>query len=430
MNDMNVKLKAKQGGNMRAYFTFFEIEALKHAFENNLEAGESFTFGKTNTPFCVEVNNEYEIVINRNDIGKTIEANKVSKTASPKKESEPEAKDETAEKIDTEVNNEIVTEKSENKMDNTQENNIKQLSEMFAKTLAGFKNDSGEAEAVDYQKISEMIDKKIEASKSFTVKVNDAPSVKIEGTPHAKFEETLFWCANRMPVYLYGPAGTGKNVLAQQIAEALGLNFYYAGCLQFKSDLEGFVNAAGEYVETGFYKAFTQGGVFLLDEIDGTAAEVLVAFGAALANRYYNFPKYGRIQVHPDFVVIAAGNTAGRGATEAYNGRYQLDASTLDRFAFVELDYDVTIELKVAGGDADLVEFAHDLRNAIKNCGLTYTVSTRAIKRISMGMKFDKIDKKNLFNSALCSGWAPEDISMLKPLVNANNKYAKIFKSL
>lgn len=314
-------------------------------------------------------------------------------------------------------------------MENTQENNIKQLSEMFAKTLAGFNQNNAEP-VVDYQRISEMIDNKIEASKSFTVKVNDAPEVKIEGTPHAKFEETLFWCANRMPVYLYGPAGTGKNVLSQQIAEALNLDFYYAGCLQFKSDLEGFVNAAGEYVETDFYKAFTQGGVFLLDEIDGTAAEVLVAFGAALANRYYNFPKYGRIQAHPDFVVIAAGNTAGRGATEAYNGRYQLDASTLDRFAFVQLDYDVTIELKVAGGDADLVEFAHDLRNAIKNCGLTYTVSTRAIKRISIGMKFDKIDKKNLFNSALCSGWAPEDISMLQPLVSGNNKYGKIFKSL
>ena len=422
-----VKLKAKQGGNMRAYFTFFEIEALKYAFENNLQAGESFTFGKTSTPFLVKANNEYEIVINRNDIGKIIEANKVSKTASPQKESEPEKTDSKPQ--ETEVINETITEKSENKMENTQENNIKQLSEMFAKTLAGLNQNNAEP-VVDYQRISEMIDNKIEASKSFTVKVNDAPEVKIEGTPHAKFEETLFWCANRMPVYLYGPAGTGKNVLSQQIAEALNLDFYYAGCLQFKSDLEGFVNAAGEYVETDFYKAFTQGGVFLLDEIDGTAAEVLVAFGAALANRYYNFPKYGRIQAHPDFVVIAAGNTAGRGATEAYNGRYQLDASTLDRFAFVQLDYDVTIELKVAGGDADLVEFAHDLRNAIKNCGLTYTVSTRAIKRISMGMKFDKIDKKNLFNSALCSGWAPEDISMLKPLVNANNKYAKIFKTL
>lgn len=419
----DVKLKAKQGGNMRAYYTFFEIEALKYAFENDLQAGESFAFSKTNTPFLVKVNNEYEIVINRNDIGKTIEANKVSKTASPQKESEPEKQDDAKleeTKIISETNNNETTKS---------ENNIKQLSEMLAKTLAGLNQNSGEP-TVDYQKISEMIDKKIEASKSFTVKVNDAPEVKIEGTQHAEFEETLFWCVNRMPVYLYGPAGTGKNVLSQQIAEALNLNFYYAGSLQFKSDLEGFVNAAGEYVETDFYKAFTQGGVFLLDEIDGTAAEVLVAFGAALANRYYNFPKYGRIEAHPDFVVIAAGNTAGRGATEAYNGRYQLDASTLDRFAFIQLDYDVTIELKVAGGDADLVEFAHDLRNAIKNCGLTYTVSTRAIKRISLGMKFDKMDKKNLFNSALCSGWAPEDISMLQPLVSDNNKYGKIFKSL
>lgn len=170
-----VKLKAKQGGNMRAYFTFFEIEALKYAFENNLQAGESFTFGKTSTPFLVKANNEYEIVINRNDIGKIIEADKVSKTASPQKDSEPEKTDSKPQ--ETEVINETITEKSENKMENTQENNIKQLSEMSAKTLAGFNQNNAEPTA-DYQKISEMTDNKIEASKSFAVKVNDAPEVK------------------------------------------------------------------------------------------------------------------------------------------------------------------------------------------------------------------------------------------------------------
>lgn len=50
----DVKLKAKKGGNMRSYYTFFEIEALKYAFENELETGENFTFGKTNTPFFCE----------------------------------------------------------------------------------------------------------------------------------------------------------------------------------------------------------------------------------------------------------------------------------------------------------------------------------------------------------------------------------------
>ena len=31
-----------------------------------------------------------------------------------------------------------------------------------------------------------------------------------------------------MSVYLYGAAGTGKNVLCQQIADELGLKFYFA----------------------------------------------------------------------------------------------------------------------------------------------------------------------------------------------------------
>ncbi|HIW87251.1 MAG TPA: AAA family ATPase, partial [Candidatus Onthomorpha intestinigallinarum] len=242
-------------------------------------------------------------------------------------------------------------------------------------------------------------------------------------------KDVLFWAANRQPVYLYGPAGTGKNVLAKQVAEGLCLDFYYCGCLQNKYELEGFIDAGGNYQETEFFKAFTQGGVFLFDEIDGTAAEVLIAFNAALANGYYNFPKYGKIKAHDNFVCIAAGNTVGRGANDAYNGRFQLDASTLDRFAFVELDYDREIEISAAGGDEELVDFIHTVRGEINKSGLTYTASPRAIIRIAMCLKSGKTFEEGI-KEGLTGSWDENDTKRIASRIENLNKYCETFKNM
>lgn len=46
----------------------------------------------------------------------------------------------------------------------------------------------------------------------------------------------------------------------------------------------------GNYQETQFFKAFTEGGLFMLDEMDASIPEVLVILNAAIANRYFDFP--------------------------------------------------------------------------------------------------------------------------------------------
>lgn len=276
----------------------------------------------------------------------------------------------------------------------------------------------------------EMIDERM---KDMTVRheisINGLQPTKVDGVLHTEFENVLKWTRNGFPVYLFGEAGTGKNVLCEQVAKALDLPFYYAGCLQQKYELEGFVDATGTYQGTEFFKAFTGGGVFLFDEIDGTSAEVLVAFNAVLANGYYNFPGHGRMEAHQDFHIIAAGNTNGRGANSAYNGRFQLDASTLDRFAFIHLDYDPRILLAAANGDRELMEFADALRAAIKKSELTYTVSPRGMKRYAAGLQME-MDEKQLMKQALCAGWDAYDLKMLQERIACKNKYAEIFKSL
>lgn len=429
-----MKLQNPNGGNLRDSYTFFEVNALKYSNEQveagRMLVGDTFTFGGSGTQFTVVNFSETELTICRNDIGKELRAMRVEKVTRDRSCENKTVQREKPEKV-TNVSpapgkSEKTTENSQNAVTNTAD-----VAAKIAEALSGLQINNGATSTVDVETVRQIVREELANNKpTVRVTVNNAPTVEVDGLLHEKFNEALFWAANKQPVYLYGPAGTGKNVLAEQVAKALNLPFYYAGSLQFKTDLEGFVNAAGDYVETDFYKAFTGGGVFLLDEVDATTAEVLVAFGACLANRYYNFPKYGKMQAHPDFIVFASGNTAGRGANETYNGRYQLDASTLDRFAFIPMDYDQRIELACANNNNELVDFAHELRKVIEKSGLTYTVSPRALKRIALGLQCPDIDKVNLFNSALCAGWAKSDIEIIASNLNGKDEFTETFKQL
>lgn len=198
---------------------------------------------------------------------------------------------------------------------------------------------------------------------------------------HKEYETILECIRNDIPVYLTGPAGSGKNFTIKKIACELGLDFYFTNSVQQEYKITGFIDAGGKYHETEFYKAFTQGGLFFLDELDASIPEVLVLLNAAIANKYFEFPN-GRVDAHENFRVIAAGNTVGKGADLQYTGRMVLDSATLDRFVIVEFNYDERIELKLAENDAELVEFIHELRRNSDVMDLNMIFSYRCIEYI------------------------------------------------
>ena len=178
--------------------------------------------------------------------------------------------------------------------------------------------------------------------------------------------------------YLWGAAGSGKSHTAEQIAKALGLDFYAQTMLNFAHEVQGYGDAGGNYVETSFFKAFTQGGLFFLDEADRSACEGLVVLNTALANRKFNFPVVGSVEAHPNFRFICAGNTTMSGADEEYTSGQVQDASFKNRLVFYEMQYDRRVELPVmAQGDEVLVDFVEDVRRAIKNTGTLHVVSYR-----------------------------------------------------
>ena len=255
---------------------------------------------------------------------------------------------------------------------------------------------------------------------------------KIEGTLHEKFDEVLQIVNLDIPVYLTGKAGTGKNVICKQVAEALGLDFYFTNAVTQEYKLTGFIDANGKYQETQFYKAFTKGGVFFLDEMDGSIPEVLIILNAAIANRYFDFP-IGKVEAHPNFRIIAAGNTLGTGADNNYTGRYCLDRASLDRFALINIDYSPKIEKAMALNNMDLVNFAHAFRKATDSMGIECLFSYRNINRIA---KLEQVfsNLKEVIQISLLKGMDVDDLNIInKELAKdkelKGNKYVEAMKA-
>ena len=72
----------------------------------------------------------------------------------------------------------------------------------------------------------------------------DGKQVKVEGVQHEKFDTVLKFVANDEPVFLTGPAGSGKNFLCKQVADALDLKFYFTNAVTQEYKLTGFTDAS------------------------------------------------------------------------------------------------------------------------------------------------------------------------------------------
>ena len=245
---------------------------------------------------------------------------------------------------------------------------------------------------------------------------------ELKGVLHDKFDTVLGLVGKDIPVFLVGPAGSGKNVLCKQVAEALGLKFYFTNAVTQEYKLTGFTDAMGNYQPTQFYKAFTEGGVFMLDELDASIPEVLNILNAAIANRYFDFPApIGYVEAHKDFRVVAAGNTSGHGADYQYVGRNQLDAASLDRFVPVTVDYSSKIEDSLAG-DSVLADFCREFRRAAKKVGVSVIVSYRAIANIANIL--DIVSLEDALKMCLVKDLEKDDVRLI-----TNELHGSVYKT-
>lgn len=234
--------------------------------------------------------------------------------------------------------------------------------------------------SVNMDEVNKAIDERIKTQEANVtrIQINEREPVKIEGVVCDDFEDIVRDVELGYYPYLHGAAGCGKSHTAEQVAKALGLDFYAQTTLQFAHDVKGYGDAGGKFVDTAFFKAFSGGGLYFQDEFDRSMPEATVVLNTALSQGYYDFPVVGRVNAHKDFRFMAAGNTRMTGADSEYVTGMVQDASTRNRMAFYEMSYDRRIELPImAHGDEVLVNFVEDVRQAIKTTRISHCVSYR-----------------------------------------------------
>lgn len=233
----------------------------------------------------------------------------------------------------------------------------------------------------------------------FLVQELEIPNiVKIENKPtvtHTQFMDLFKLIQLKTPLLLVGEPGTGKTITVKMVADSLKLPFHSisVGHQTTKSDILGFIDATGNYRATGFRKAFENGGIFLMDEIDAGNPNVLIQINSAISNGFLEFPDK-MVEAHKDFIFIGTANTYGTGGDIKFVGRNQLDAATLDRFLVMDWKLDTQLESHLAMNDA-WIGVIRSIRKYVSKNSIDLIVSARmsinGAKMLRAGFHVDQV---------------------------------------
>ena len=188
---------------------------------------------------------------------------------------------------------------------------------------------------------------------------------------HEKFDDVAKFVMKGRAPYLYGPSGCGKTyMINNQLAGILGANVVTNGYVIYEQDILGYTNSAtGQYVPGNFYRCYKYGDIIFLDELDNGVANATVVLNGFTGgnNTSYTFPDGLNTKRHPNFRMIAAGNTNGSGRTVAHNTRQKMDESVMQRLKAVECGYDNRIEDRILVDYQDWLNFVKQFRKAVEN---------------------------------------------------------------
>lgn len=239
---------------------------------------------------------------------------------------------------------------------------------------------------------------------------------------HDKFQDCVGWLRLGVPVFLRGPAGTGKSMLGRQLAAAFDRPFasmsLSGGTAEYHFTGSRLPDADGAFRHrtTPFLEMFENGGVMLLDEVDACDENVLLAINDGIANGLLPVP--GRddapfARKHEDFMLICAANTWGTGPSAVYVGRNQLDGAFLNRFGLVEVDYDPKLERALCPNMPELVTKWQRLRDEVRKAQLRRIISMRELQRLYLRTQADGWTVARCLQEAVLA-WTPDEIKSCK----------------
>lgn len=208
---------------------------------------------------------------------------------------------------------------------------------------------------------------------------------------HKKFDDVLTAVMENANPYLIGPSGCGKTFMVQQISEILGVESVDIGYINEEYDILGFQTANGGYSCPNFYRCYKYGRIAFCDELDNGNSRATVKLNSFLSNTtngQYSFPHGERVSRHPNFRIIAAGNTTGNGADSNYNTREKIEESVQQRFTPIFVGYDNEVERSILLGYNSWFSFIVAFRAAtnewtkFSRSGAPGIVTTRDATRI------------------------------------------------
>jgi hypothetical protein len=150
-------------------------------------------------------------------------------------------------------------------------------------------------------------------------------------------------------VYPWGPAGSGKTTAGFHAAIALGLlsELDTLDPTTFRSMMQGYMTPQGEPVHTSFTRCWTEGKVYIADEIDNAPGHVQTLLNSALANGHAPLA-WGNVARKAGFGFVGTGNTPGR-PTREFPDRKPMSAAFADRLYFIHWPLDPAIECRAGG---------------------------------------------------------------------------------
>jgi hypothetical protein len=246
--------------------------------------------------------------------------------------------------------------------------------------------------------------------KAEEIKKRKESEAQLEAFVADNYEEELLKLikAGIKNIWLVGPAGCGKTTITKNVATALevGIHTISCGLGTSASEFIGYKYPARE--NTAFAEYYAMPSIILLDEFTALDPAVAQISNSALANGFI-MTTNGRVERHPDCIIVATSNTFGQGANRQYVANNQLDASTIDRFVggILEMDYSFAYEKQY---DPEVFEFIQQVRTVIKTNMFRRIASTRMLIE---GCKL-KEHKVNNWKFRLVSNWTKAELDALR----------------